>query len=70
MPRLRALTSYRHDPRNLRFVAGEEFDATDELAAYLTRDAPGCFEEVIREKALDEPRRDKMVRRAPVDKSV
>lgn len=75
MPRLRALTSYRHGPRNLRFVAGEEFDATGEMAVYLMWDAPGCFVEVAEietlhaeRRAMDRPPRDKMMRAPGVDK--
>lgn len=62
MPRLRATGRYVNDPRNLAFDRGDEFDADDELAEFLHRDAPGAFKE------MKEPPANKAVLNAPQSK--
>lgn len=65
--KLKCVGRYRNDPRNVVYQVGEVFEASDEDAAYLLADAPGCFEVVV-EKAVRKPARDKAVRSAPEDK--
>jgi hypothetical protein len=63
--KLRALAAYENGPRGLHYKAGDEFEATPQLALFLMADAPGCFEpvvEVVDVKAVASPPVDKMVR--------
>lgn len=67
--RLRCVAAYRNDPRNVIYRAGDEFDATDEHAAFLLADAPGCFEHVKpKAKRVRKPPQDKAMREPPEEK--
>ncbi len=63
--RLEVLHSYRS--RDLSYEAGQVIEVDTERAAFLMRDAPGCFREAVpaETKALDAPPVDKQVKRAP-----
>lgn len=65
--KLRCVGKYHHIARGEIHLPGEEFTADEDHAAYLLRDAPGCFEEVV-VKAPEAPPRDKAVKRPRVRK--
>lgn len=59
--------------RSVKYTAGSVINVTAGEAAFLLRDAPGCFEEVkpeaaLEEKQIEEAPADKMIRRARKDK--
>lgn len=68
--KLRALATYTNGPRNLAYVPGQEFDASDDLYLFLMADAPGSFEEVTEQpkKALEKPPADKAVKKPEAKK--
>lgn len=67
--KLRALGRYENGPRSLVYVAGQEFDATDDLFLFLMADAPGNFEPVTEQaKAVEKPPVDKMVKKPAAKK--
>lgn len=63
--KLKCLSNYKLDSQGLRYVAGDVFDADEDLVTFLMADAPGCFVEHKEPK----PRR-KRVKRPPEDKMV
>ena len=73
--RLKALGRYRN--RDVYYQPGTVIELPADQAAFVLRDAPGCFEVVqppVVEndepdaKALDAPPQDKMVKRPPIKK--
>ena len=62
MVTLTALSGYRN--REYVYQAGETFEASEELAAFLEADAPGVF------KRLDAPAVDKMIGTPAVNKTI
>ena len=68
--KLYVLNDYKN--RQLSYSAGQEIEVDPEMASFLLADAPGCFsdEPPVIEKALDEPPKDKAVKRAPRKKRV
>lgn len=65
--KLKAIHRYFNGPRGLAYPEGTVFEADEPLAAFLMVDAPGCFEEV---KAVEQPPKDKAIKRAPEDKGL
>lgn len=64
MTTLKCIGRYRNDRLGVAYVAGEIFDVDESRATYLLADAPGCFEvvpEVLTEKAIEKPAKNKMV---------
>ena len=61
MVKIKCLSSYfsRFKDQPLAFAAGFEGEVTDEIADFLSRDAPGCFD--LGAKAPSAPSVDKMV---------
>lgn len=75
MPRYRFLLDYRSHAG--AWAAGDAADLSADLAAWLSRDSPGCIEEIVdapeqpeepepTERALDAPPADRMVKNATV----
>ena len=65
MVRLRAKSEYASATEHYR--KGQVIEVDEGHAEWLQRDAPGTFEVVV-EKALKQPPRDKMLRAAPKEK--
>lgn len=83
MAKFRAL-KHHHD-QTMTFARGDVLDLTDDLAAWLLRDSPGCIEPVGPSlpkpipddvpvkaivRAVDEPEHDRMVKAAPTRRVV
>lgn len=68
MIKLLVIGKYINDPRNLRFFAGDKIEVDEATAAFLTTDAPGCFEVAPVETKQATPKANKMVGSAPADK--
>ena len=61
--RLRCVGRYANTARGLVYNVGDEFDADPALLAYLTADAPDCFEPVAPQgKQLAAPPMDKALK--------
>lgn len=67
MVTLKAVSRYVN--REQVYKAGDVFEASESLAAWLEADAPGVFVRV-ESKALDAPTENKMVESAPADKAM
>lgn len=72
--RLVCLSDYQHSGRNLLYTEDQVFEADEDLAAFLERDAPGCFAPYKEPaessaRALDEPPANKMIGSPPAKKS-
>ena len=64
MVTLTALSSYRN--REYVYQAGETFEASEEIAAFLEADAPGVFKRIatpVIDKMIDAPAVNKTIRR-------
>jgi hypothetical protein len=67
MMKLYVLNDYKN--RQLSYQAGDEIEVDPDVAAYLVADAPGSFAYEPPIKGLDEPPKDKAVKRAPRKKA-
>ena len=65
--KLKCLHDYVNPPRQLHFRKGDVAEVPAEVAAFLMRDAPACFQEV-KGKAVRKPAKDKMVKGPGKDK--
>ena len=67
--RIKCVAPYRNDYLGVSYAKGVEFDAVDNYAKWLMRDAPGCFEEVkVKAKSVSKPAVDKAVKAPRVEK--
>ena len=68
MKTLKVIKTYRSKDRE--YEQGSKITVEDDEAAFLMRDAPGCFVEYEpKAKAADEPPKDKAVKAAPRKKA-
>ena len=66
---LKVVKDYRNKDRE--YEQGSKITVEDDEAAFLMRDAPGCFAEYKpKAKAADEPPKDKAVKASPRKKAV
>ena len=63
--KLRCVARYRNDARGLAYTDGQVFEVDDTIAAYLLKDAPGCFLVGVADQKAARPTEDKAIK-APV----
>lgn len=68
--KLRCVARYRNDARGLAYTDGQMFEVDPDIAAFLLKDAPGCFLVGVADQKAARPAEDKVVKSAPANKGI